>query len=120
VVPFPGPGGGWLISSRGSDPVWSRNGRELFFLAAYRTIMVANYTARGDALLFGTPRVWSQHLLLDLGSPPVGTYDLAPDGKRFAVILNADGTAEPKPITHLTFLLNFFDELRRRVPLGSK
>jgi hypothetical protein len=26
------------------------------------------------------------------------------------------GTTEPKPITHLTVLLNFFDELRRRVP----
>src|SRR6202040_3364196 len=48
VVPFPGPGGGWLISSRGSDPIWSPNGRELFFLADDRTIMVAGYTVRGD------------------------------------------------------------------------
>ncbi len=124
VVPFPGPGGGWLVSSSGSDPVWSRGslgvGRELFFLADFRTIMVAGYTARGDVFEFDKPRVWSQHPLLDLGSPPVGTYDLAPDGKRFAVVLNADGTAEPKPITHLTFLLNFFDELRRRVPGSGK
>jgi serine/threonine-protein kinase len=119
VAPFPGPGGGWLVSSRGSSPIWSRGalgaGRELFFIADFRTIMVAGYAARGDALVFGEPKVWSQHPLLDLGSPPVGTYDLAPDGKRFAVVLNADGTADPKPITHLTFLLNFFDELRRRV-----
>ena len=125
VVPFPGPGGGWLVSSRGGEfPIWSRGalgaGRELFFLADSRTIMVAGYTARGDALVFGKPQVWSQHPVLDSGSPPVGTYDLAPDGKRFAVVLNADGTAEPKPITHLTFLLNFFDELRRRVPAPGK
>jgi len=119
VVPFPGPGGGWLVSSRGEDAVWSRNGRELFFLADDRTIMVAAYTARGDALVFGRPQVWSQHPLLDLGSPPVRVYDLAPDGKRFAVVLNADGTADPKPITHLTFLLNFFDDVRRRVPAGK-
>jgi serine/threonine-protein kinase len=123
VAPFPGPGGGWLVSSRGSSPIWSRGalgaGRELFFLADFRTIMVAGYAARGDALVFGEPKVWSQHPLPDLGSPPVGTYDLAPDGKRFAVVLNADGTADPKPITHLTFLLNFFDELRRRVPSGK-
>jgi hypothetical protein len=71
-------------------------------------------------LVFGEPKVWSQHPLLDLGSPPVGTYDLAPDGQRFAVVLNADGTADPKPITHLTFLLSFFDELRRRVPGSDK
>jgi hypothetical protein len=74
--------------------------------------MVAGYTTRGDALVFGEPRVWSQHPMLDPGSPPVGTYDLAPDGKRFAV--------DPKPITHLTILLNFFDELRRRVPASNK
>ena len=124
VVPFPGPGGGWLVSSRGSDPIWSRGalgaGRELFFLADSRTIMVASYTASGDALVFGKPKMWSQHPVLDSGSPPVGTYDMAPDGKRFAVVLNADGTAEPKPITHLTFLLNFFDELRRRMPSPGK
>jgi hypothetical protein len=36
------------------------------------------------------------------------------------VVPNAVGTADPKPITHLTFLLNFFDELRRRVPAPGK
>ena len=44
-------------------------------------------------------------------------YDLAPDGKRLAAIL-ADSNDE-KPPTHLTFLLNFFDELRRRAPVGK-
>jgi serine/threonine-protein kinase len=119
VVPFPGPGGGWLVSSRGDYPIWSRNGRELFFVANGRTIMVVDYTARGDALEFGKPRAWTRHSLLDLGSPPVGTFDLAPDGKRFAVVLYADGTTDPPPITHLTFLLNFFEELQRRVPTAK-
>jgi Tol biopolymer transport system component/predicted Ser/Thr protein kinase len=120
VVPFPGPGGGWLISRRGSDAIWSRNGHELFFLEDDRTIMVTGYTAKGDAFEFSKPRMWSQHPVLDLGSPPVGVYDVAPDGKRVAVVLNSDGTADPKPITHLTFLVDFFDELRRRVPAGGK
>ena len=116
VIPFPGPGDGWLVSSSGDYPIWSRNGRELFFVAGGHTIMVVDYKARGNALEFGEPRVWTPHSLLDLGSPPVRTFDLAPEGKRFAVVLNADGAADPLPITHLTFLLNFFDELRRRVP----
>jgi len=34
--------------------------------------------------------------------------------------LYADGTWEQKPATSLTFLLNFFDELRRRVPVERK
>jgi hypothetical protein len=47
------------------------------------------------------------------------TYDAAPDGKRFAMVLYPDGTADEKPITHVTLLLNFFDELRRRVPVSK-
>jgi hypothetical protein len=39
-----------------------------------------------------------------------------PRRRRFAAVLHADGTAERNPVTSLTFLLNFFDEPRRRVP----
>jgi hypothetical protein len=39
----------------------------------------------------------------------------APDGKRLAAFLAHDEAGGQKPLTHLTFLLNFFDELRRRV-----
>jgi serine/threonine-protein kinase len=119
VRSFPGPGGQWQVST-GQDefPIWSRNGHELFFLTDNR-IMVAGYTANGDSFVPDKPRVWSERPLLDLGSPPVPTYDAAPDGKHFAVVLYADGTAEEKPITHVTFLLNLFDELRRKVPPGK-
>jgi hypothetical protein len=45
-------------------------------------------------------------------------YDLAPDGKRLAAFVADDAKGE-KPLTHLTFLLNFFDELRRKAPVGK-
>ena len=110
VRPFPGPGGKTQISTSGGlSPVWSRNGRELFFLAPDRRIMVAAYTAKGDSFVAGKPRVWSEKRLLDR---PYEIFDLAPDGKRFAVVLYADGTSEP--MTQLTVLLNFFDDLRWR------
>jgi len=54
-----------------------------------------------------------------LSRGPVPIYDLARDGKRFAVVLNPDGTGEEKPIKSVTILLNFFDELRRRAPGGK-
>lgn len=123
VAPFPGPGGGWLVSSHGADAVWSRGphaaGGALFFILDDHTIMVTDYTTNGAAFVVGKPRVWSQRRLMDLGSPPVRTYDLAPDGQRFAVVLNADGTADPKPISNLAILLNFFEEVQRRVPAGK-
>jgi WD40 repeat protein/predicted Ser/Thr protein kinase len=121
VRPFRGPGSKSPISTEGGRfPVWSRNGRELFYLGPDQRIMVAGYTAIGDSLAVGKPQVWSPKSLVVV---PVGhPYDLAPDGKRFAVLLYPGGTAEPgqKPIDSITVLLNFFDELRRRVPAGGK
>ena len=97
------------VSTGGGEfPIWSRNGRELFFLSPDWRIMVVSYTAGGDIFAPGKPRLWSYKRLL---RSPAQNYDLAPDGKRFAVVLATDGTAEP--ITQLTVLLNFFDELRR-------
>jgi serine/threonine-protein kinase len=120
VRSFPRPGSKSQISTGGGMiPTWSRNGRELFFYSPLdRRIRVADYAVKGDSFMAGKPRVWSQKSLMiaRVGS----TFDLAPDGKRFAVALYPDGTSEPKPITHLTALLNFFDELRRRAPTGGE
>jgi hypothetical protein len=117
-MPFPGPGGKSRISVGGGQyPIWSPNGRELFFLGSDQRIMVVDYTAKGDSFDPGKPRVWSQkRILLKEGGGPFPPYGLAPDGKRFAVLLYPDATVEQQRVTQLTFLLNFFDELRRRVP----
>jgi serine/threonine-protein kinase len=116
VRPFPGPAGIRQISSGGGiHPMWSNDGRELFFVALDNRIMVVDYSTNTGAFVFDQPRVWAETRMLNLGSPPVSVIDLAPGGKRFAVILYADGSAEPKRITHLTFLLNFFDEVKQRV-----
>jgi hypothetical protein len=61
--------------------------------------------------------VWtSVSLRNDSGFP---SYDLAPDGKRIATFLASEPTQAQKAPTHLTFLLNFFDELQRKAP-GKK
>jgi serine/threonine-protein kinase len=120
VVPFPGPGGKWRVSTGGGKfPIWSRNGRELFFMdLELNKIMVTSYKETADSFSPAKPRVWSEKRLLDLGV--AYPYDLAPDGERFAVVLYADGSSEQKPVTNLAFLLNFFDELQRRVPTQGK
>jgi len=117
VQPYPGPGGKVAISSGGGGfPVWSPNTHQLFFIAR-RGIMVADYTATGDSFTPGKPRPWSSHpILLNYGGGPYQPYALAPDGKRFAVMLYPDGTTERQSRLDLTYLLNFADELRRRVP----
>jgi serine/threonine-protein kinase len=121
VRPFPGPGGRWQVSPGGGHlPVWTRDGRELLFATRDGHVMAVSYTvthaAGGDTFAAGKPRMWTETRLRNMGN--VNTYDIAPDGKRLAAIV-ADDAQDEKPLTHLTFLLNFFDELRRRVPTGK-
>jgi serine/threonine-protein kinase len=118
VRPFPGPGGKWQISTQGGGfPKWSPNGRELFYRAQDGKIMVVAYTASGDSFVAGKPQLWSPGQFVDLG-PFYNSFDLHPDGKRFAV-LKAPGAGETAPVNKVTFIFNFFDELRRKVPTGK-
>lgn len=78
--------------------------------------MVTNCTARGDSFAAGRPQVWARENLPSLGGNY--PYDLAPDGKRFAVVLNSGGT-QARSTDSVTVLLNFFAELRRKVPPGK-
>ena len=111
---------GQISTGGGFHPIWSRDGRELFCetLSPDNRIMVATYTAKADSFAADKPRLWSNTQISD---PNLITWmlDLAPDGKRFAVILRPEATGEQKGSAHVTVLLNFFDELRRRVPAGS-
>ena len=43
-----------------------------------------------------------------------------PDGKRLVVLSNPERTNEPQGHLHVTVLVNWFDELRRRMPPGGK
>jgi serine/threonine-protein kinase len=117
VRPFPGPGGRWQVSTgRGDWPVWPRDGRELLFKTLDQRVMAAGYTAKAESFVAAKPRVWTETRLRNLGF--FSNYDLAPDGKRLAAIVAGDAEVEKLP-THLTFLLNFGDELRRKAPAGK-
>jgi len=72
---------------------------------------MATYTTSGHSFSPGKSQVWSERQLGDWGVNRM--YDLAPDGKRFAVILDTDQTGDSKPAMSVTVLVNFFDELRR-------
>jgi Tol biopolymer transport system component/predicted Ser/Thr protein kinase len=115
VRPYPaGSGGKWPISSGGGVfPSWSNNGHELFYETSDHRIMVLDYTVKGDSFAPGKPRLWSEKQILYTGVP---NLDLAPDGKRFAVLALPETAPSEKGPVHVTMLLNFFDELRRRLP----
>ena len=113
VRPFPGPGGKWQISTGGGAfPQWSRNGRELFYRTLDNKIVVATYSVAGDSFRAEKPRTWSDVQILDLGAF-TRNFVLHPDGKRIA-IFKAPGAEAQSRITKVTFIFNFFEEIRRK------
>jgi hypothetical protein len=77
--------------------------------------MVVDYRIDGDTfVLQGNPRVWYDKPLFFTGT---SNLDLASDGKRFVVFaLPETAPGEKGGTVHFTMLLNFFDELKRRIP----
>ena len=119
VRAFPNREAEWQISNNGGFfPLWSPNGHELFYRSPDDRIMVVEYRIRGDRFSADKPRFWSDRRLFNLGVAP--TFDLAPDGQRFAALLPLGGVHPAVPVrNHVTLLLNFRDELGTRAPPGK-
>jgi hypothetical protein len=77
--------------------------------------MVVEYTATADSFTPGKPRLWSEKQVFYPG-PGIANLDLAPDGKHFAVFTGPEAAGAEKGSFHVIMLLNFFDELSRRIP----
>jgi eukaryotic-like serine/threonine-protein kinase len=122
VRPFPGPGAARNVSVNGGVyPAWSSNGHELLFTelrgTAFGNIMAVDYRVSGDAFVAARPRVWSNGPYRRVGAMPI--WALHPDGKRIAMF-PPEASPENAGGPRFGFLLNFFDELRRRAPVEKK
>jgi hypothetical protein len=79
--------------------------------------MEVNCETNGDSFIHGQPRPWTEVRTPRFASISTRAfYDLSPDGKRLIVPYFPPTTEERKGNVQVTFLLNFFDELQRRVP----
>ncbi len=115
VQPYPGPGGKWQISTEGgTEPTWNHNGRELFYRNGDKMMAVDIVTQPSFAA--GKPRTLfaGQYELSPATSP---NYDVSPDGQRFLMLKSAE-PSEAAP-TQINVVLNWFEELKRRVPTGK-
>ena len=110
--PFPGGNSKHQISiGGGMRPVWSPNGRELFYNTADGRMMIVDYKFSGGSITFSKPRQWSQRKFSD-GSN-LRNFSLTPDGKRFAIVL-LDERQVSQQNNEVIFLENLPAELRRR------
>jgi eukaryotic-like serine/threonine-protein kinase len=114
-------GGKWQVSTAGgNNPIWSPAGRQLFYVDPQRRITVVDYTDSGNSFQRGNPRLWEEKSIVSASPSGGNLMDVMPDGKRIVVLAEPGDSEERKENLHLTFLVNFFDEVRRRMPAGGK
>ena len=118
VRPYPGPGGKWQVSTNGGRiPRWAKNGRELIYQEGANRWMAVPVTAAGDSFRAGKPQLLFEGDFVDLGI--FSNYDVSRDGRQFILFQRAEEEEQEQDRAHLTFIFNFFEEVRRLVPTGT-
>jgi serine/threonine-protein kinase len=114
--PFPGPGMKQQVSSEGGvEPLWARNGKQLFYRWQNQVWVVDVRTDGGLATS-------KPHLLFEkpgyTGGDPIRCYDLSIDGQRFLMVKREQ--TKPTPVTEMILVQNWFEEIKRLAPTGKK
>ncbi len=108
VRPFPKLDGKRQISTEGgTEPVWSRDGRELFYRINNKMMVVS--IAAGDAFAAGLPQVLFEGRY-QFSATSVSAYDVSPDGKNFLMVQPAETV---QPATQIHIVLNWSEELSK-------
>jgi serine/threonine-protein kinase len=117
LQPYPGPGGKWQISTDGgNEPAWNRNGRELFYRSGNK-MMAVDVTTQ-PTFSPGKPKVLFEGQYVAVQPGLTGTaYDVSPDGQRFLMVKESEASISA---TQINVVLNWFEELKRRAPVGTK
>jgi serine/threonine-protein kinase len=116
VKPYPEGSAVRVSRNGGIEPVWSRDGRELFYRQETSMFAIAIDTSSGSLSfkpaveLFNEPWFWK--------SPTLGlrSYDVAPDGRflMFQPLGSANGAVKQASVVVIE---NWIEEVKRRVPL---
>ncbi len=118
VRPFPEVDQGkWQVSvDGGQSPLWSPDGRELYYLNG-DAIMVAHVNTEPTFSASKPKTLFRGNYVTGYGENP--EWDISPDGKRFVMIKQrADDTStEEESRPRINIVLNWFEELKERVPV---
>jgi Tol biopolymer transport system component len=105
----------WMVSSgSGHRAFWSPSGREIFYATFFAPlrIMSASFSLEGGVFHPNQPHPWSSVAIPDHAGEGLRSITMASeqDGKRFAVLMPAAQLLGNR----VTFVMHFFDEVRRR------
>jgi eukaryotic-like serine/threonine-protein kinase len=111
VRPFPGPGATIKVSTDGgAEAIWASNGRELFYRSEGKMMAVAVTTH--PIFTAARPRVLFEGRFERGPVTGMVNYDVTRDGQRFLMV-KSEASSSP---TQVEIVLNWFGELKRRVP----
>ena len=103
IQTFPNPGGKWPISTNGgSRPIWSRDGKELFFIGLDRKLMAVEVKS-GAKFEAGLPKP-----LFDTLLPSGAWYDVSKDGRFLMPV-----PIEQSGIVPITVVVNWTAGMKR-------
>jgi len=120
VQPYPGPGGKWQISTDGGiQPLWNRNGRELFYRSGENEgkVMAVEVNTQGGFSAGKPKMLFDGQYAAMTGTGSWTTYDVSPDGERFLMMKESEEAASP---TQINVVLNWTEELKQKSPTGKK
>ena len=107
VAPFPGPGPRRQVSTDGGvEPLWSPDGRELFFQSGTRLMSVS---VTPGAFSASAPRLVHEGRFFRTINGN-SSWSIMPDGTRF---LRIQQVTPERAITRVELVLNWFSELKR-------
>jgi serine/threonine-protein kinase len=108
----------YLISREAANaPVWSRDGKELFYYQTDNARLVAVRVQTQPAFSYGEPAVVPVERVFQ---PEGGlrAYDVMPDGKLLVLVPSVQpGAPETRRTQQIQVVLNWFRELKERVPV---
>jgi serine/threonine-protein kinase len=116
VQPFPLSGAKYKISAKDTadSPLWTPDGKQIIFVSGRRLMSVDVQTKPG--FTFSEPKMLPIEIENSQGRP----YDITRDSKQFIVMQRPEAvTTGEKTAQQINFVLNWFDELKQRVPVGK-
>jgi serine/threonine-protein kinase len=115
VRSFPNPGGKWKLSlDGGTEPLWARSGKQLFYRWQDQVWVVDVRTDTGFTP--GRPRLLFEQPGYRMATP-IRCWDISLDGQKFLMVKLDD--RKPQPVTEMILVQNWFEELKRLCPTGK-
>jgi serine/threonine-protein kinase len=105
----------WQVSSGGgSEPAWTKGGRELIYRDAAERFTAVSVDTTGSAVQVGRPATLA--VTAESYVMPWRSYDVSPDGQRFLVMKRRSERPEDSSSTGFVVVQHWFQELTRLVP----